>query len=91
MRSSTRLSIGFSLLFGFAFTYTANAQSVPSMAEIGIELAEGQVLPLSKQINFELVSSNSNKLAINLANWDGVTAEQVSDNRLSITLSLIHI
>ena len=90
MRSSTRLSIGFRLLFGFvgfAFTHTVSAQSVPSMAEIGIELAEGQVLPLSKQINFELVSSNSNKLATNLENWEGVTAEQVSDNRLSITLS----
>jgi len=87
VRFSSRLSIGLSLLFGFAFTYTASAQSVPSIAEIGIELAEGQALPLSKQINFELVSSNSAKLATNLADWQGVTAEHVGDNRLSITLS----
>ena len=81
MRSSSRLSIGFRLLFGFvgfAFTHTVSAQSVPSMAEIGIELAEGQVLPLSKQINFELVSSNSNKLATNLENWEYNLDQQYS-------------
>ncbi|MBQ4829508.1 transglutaminase domain-containing protein [Alteromonas sp. MMG017] len=89
MRFLSRLPIGLSLLVGFAFTYTASAQSVPSMAEIGIELAEGQALPLSRRINFELVSSNSNKLATHLASWEGVSAEQLSDNRLSITLSLM--
>ncbi|MDO6566369.1 transglutaminase-like domain-containing protein [Alteromonas sp. 1_MG-2023] len=87
MRFLSRFFVGLSLTIASAFTLTVNAQSVPSMAEIGIELAKGQALPLSKQINFELVSSNAIKLAANLANWQGVTAEQVGDNRLSITLS----
>ena len=63
-----------------------HAQSVPSMSEIGIEFDEGQSLPLTNKISFEVLSSNSGEIMKVLSKWSNIIVDDNGNDRLNVSI-----
>ncbi|MGB0495697.1 MAG: transglutaminase-like domain-containing protein [Kangiellaceae bacterium] len=72
------------VIVGLCFVWKSQAQSVPSMAKIDVQLAINQSLPLAERISFEILSSNSKKLKNQLERWDNITAVTLKDGWLRV-------
>lgn len=73
------------VVVGLCFVWKSQAQSVPSMAKIDVQLASNQSLPLAELISFEILSSNSEKLISQLARWENITAVTLQDGWLRVS------
>lgn len=74
-------------MIALAIAASARAESIPYFAEIAVELAEGQKLPLSDSIRFTLVSPNSAAIAERLQTWENIRIERADDHALLILLT----
>jgi transglutaminase-like putative cysteine protease len=71
------------LLFG----YDVSAQGRSSFAELNLELAQGQMLPLKDSISFHLIATDVRAVADSLAEWDNISAEIIDRTTLEVTMS----
>ena len=76
------------LVFLLALSYysVVNAQSTPLLAALEVKLDDGQTLPLANKISFELLTSNPSGIAKSLQNWQNISAAQIDDKSLSVTM-----
>ncbi len=70
-----------------SYTFNANADTVPTLAELEIEMDTHQTLPLSDKISFEFVSNNTQAVAKNLHNFKGININQVHEKSLHISMT----
>jgi hypothetical protein len=74
----------FFLIFTFSVFAYANAQSVPLIAQLNVELDAGQRLPLGNSISFEFITSNPQAVTHALQNWQGIRVEKLDNDSLLV-------
>lgn len=66
---------------------TAQAQSVPTLAQQGVELDAKQSLPLANEISFKLTLSKAEEAAKALLNWKNITVEHIASDSLTVSIT----
>jgi hypothetical protein len=74
----------FFLIFTFSVFAYANAQGVPLIAQLNVELDATQKLPLGNSISFEFITSNPQAVAQALQNWQGISVEKLDNDSLLV-------
>jgi transglutaminase-like putative cysteine protease len=74
----------FFLIFTFSVFAYANAQSVPLIAQLNVELDAGQRLPLGNSISFEFITSNPQAVTHALQNWQGISVDKLDNDSLLV-------
>jgi hypothetical protein len=72
------------LIFTFSVFAYANAQGVPLIAQLNVELDATQKLPLGNSISFEFITSNPQAVAQALQNWQGIRVEKLDNDSLLV-------
>ena len=79
------------LLLFFSLTFfpcsVTQAQSVPSMAEISVELGSEQTFPLGDRIAFDLVSSNTEDITRALKRNENFLVDHKTENTLQVSMN----
>ena len=68
-------------------SWSAQAQIAPSLADIGITLAENQTLPLAEKIQLEFKVADAAALRDKLQTWRNVSAELTGSGKVRVTIS----
>ncbi|WP_028875854.1 transglutaminase-like domain-containing protein [Teredinibacter turnerae] len=68
------------------FTTTTQAERIPYLAEISVQLGTEQNLPLSDEIRFTVVSSNSEAILNSLRERSNIKVDQLTSSSVVITL-----